>query len=93
MEAITTKRFAGGMHIKSKNFIFIHESYSKKLFGYAQLERNKGPVDWNKNIWKMLFSIGILEKNLLNQIHKSGNIWNENFANSLYSELSKNLYI
>ncbi|MEK9170067.1 MAG: uracil-DNA glycosylase family protein [Patescibacteria group bacterium] len=49
----------------------------------------RAPWIGTKNIWKMLFSIGILEKNLLNQIHKSGNIWNENFANSLYSELSK----
>ncbi len=55
----------------------------------------RAPWIGTKNIWKMFYELGLLDKQTFNKIQKGGrNVWNENFAGDLYTKLSKkHLYI
>ncbi len=55
----------------------------------------RAPWIGTKNVWKIFFALGFLEKDIFNKIQNGGkDIWNERFALNLYNELSKKfLYI
>lgn len=55
----------------------------------------RAPWIGTKNVWKIFFALGFLEKDFFNKIQNGGkDVWNEQFALNLYNELSKkSLYI
>jgi len=82
--------------IKNPKILFLFMNPTAR--NYSAISSWKGiraPWIGTKNIWKMFHALGLLKESTFNKIQEGGkDIWSEQFAGNLYSELSKkSLYI
>lgn len=82
--------------IKNPKTLFLFMNPTARNFSAVlDWEGIRAPWIGTKNVWKIFFALGFLEKDIFNKIQNGGkDIWNERFALNLYNELSKKfLYI
>ena len=74
-------------------FLFMNPT-AKNLSADPNWKGLRAPWIGTKNIWKMFRALNLLDEKIFNKIDNKENIWNENFSENLYSQLSKkSLYI
>jgi DNA polymerase len=73
-------------------FIFMNPT-GRNIASLKEWKGRRSPWLGTKNIWKLFYNIGLLDKNIYDEIVKrKAYEWNENFADTVYDNVVKHKY-
>lgn len=73
-------------------FIFMNPT-GRNIASNKEWKSRRSPWIGTKNIWKLFFKTNLLDEKIYNEIQKrKPTEWNEEFANTVYENVSKNKY-